>query len=93
MEYNYVIQGDRSPFYGITTLRDLVVGEHVTTVDDYCFHGCTGLASVSIGSHVATIGEYAFYGCTGLTSVSLPRERHHRQQLRVPRLGPHVGAF
>ena len=72
LEYNYVIQGDRSPFYGITTLRDLVVGEHVTTVDDYCFHGCTGLASVSIGGHVATIGEYAFYGCTGLTSVSLP---------------------
>lgn len=72
LEYNYVIQGDRSPFYGITTLRDLVVGEHVTTVDDYCFHGCTGLASVSIGGHVATIGEFAFYGCTGLTSVSLP---------------------
>ena len=72
LEYDYVIQGDRSPFYGITTLRDLVVGEHVTTVDDYCFHGCTGLASVSLGSHVATIGEYAFYGCTGLTSVSLP---------------------
>lgn len=70
LEYNYVIQGDRSPFYGITTLRDLTIGGSVTKIDEFCFYGCTGLTSVSIPASVTAIGNYAFRG-SGLTSVRM----------------------
>ncbi|MBO5250217.1 MAG: leucine-rich repeat protein, partial [Muribaculaceae bacterium] len=57
---------------GKTSLKELTIGNTVTTIGANAFSGCTGLTSVTIGNSVTTIGSHAFSGCTGLTEVSIP---------------------
>ena len=61
-----------APFNGITTLKELVLGETVKTIDSYAFAGCTKISSVIIPSSVMSIGEYSFYNCSALTSIEIP---------------------
>ncbi len=58
--------------YSQASLKTLVLGGYVTTIDYNAFSGCSGLTSVSIGNSVTTIGRNAFSGCSGLTSVTIP---------------------
>ena len=56
-----------SPFNGKTTLKNVIIGNSVTSIGDYAFNGCSGLTSIEIPKNVTSIGSYAFYGCSGLT--------------------------
>ena len=58
-------------FKGNTNIREVTIGNSVTSIGDSVFKGCTGLTSVTIGNGVTSIKDYAFYGCTGLTSVTM----------------------
>ena len=64
-EYGY------SPFFGVTSLTYLTIGNSVTSIGEYAFYNCSGLTSVTIPNSVTSIGEDAFNGCSGLTSVSI----------------------
>ena len=61
-----------SPFYGITTITSVTIGDKVTSIGSYAFSGCSELTSVDIPDSVTSIGSYAFSGCSGLTSVDIP---------------------
>ena len=61
-----------SPFHNKTTLKEVTIGNSVTSIGDYAFRGCSGLTSVSIGNSVTSIGYTAFALCSGLTSVTIP---------------------
>ena len=61
-----------APFYGIETLKSVVIGDSVTSIGSYAFYGCSGLTSIEIPNNVTNIGNYAFYNCTGLTSIEIP---------------------
>ena len=52
-------------------VKDLVIPNSVTRIEDYVFDGCSGLTSVTIPNSVTSIGSYAFYKCSGLTSVTI----------------------
>ncbi len=52
-------------------VKDLVIPNSVTSIEESAFSGCTGLTSVTIGNSVISIGNGAFYECSGLTSVSI----------------------
>ena len=67
----YVVGGYR-PFYDKPTIKELTIGNSVTSIDSYSFSGCWGLTSVSIGNSVTSIGNWAFEFCKGLTSVTIP---------------------
>ncbi|MCL2027536.1 MAG: leucine-rich repeat domain-containing protein [Bacteroidales bacterium] len=54
-----------------TALKNLTIGNSVTTIGDRAFYDCTSLTSVNIPNSVTEIGSYAFWGCTGLTSVTI----------------------
>ena len=58
-----------SPFYGLSTIKELTIGNSVTSIGVNLFGGCSGLTSVTIGNSVTKIGYDAFYNCSGLTSV------------------------
>lgn len=52
-------------------VKDLVIPEGISAINDYVFYGCEGLTSVTIPQSVTSIGTSAFEGCTGLTAVHL----------------------
>ncbi len=52
-----------------TALKEVVIGDGVTSIGGDAFYGCSGLTSITIPDSVTSIGSYAFYGCTNLTDV------------------------
>ncbi len=64
--------GDKSPFYDISTLEKIVVGNKVTEINSYLFSSCSGITSIELSNSVISIGEYAFEGCSSLTNFVIP---------------------
>ena len=54
-------------------IKQVVIGNGVTTIGKYAFYDCPDLTSVTIGSGVTSIGSYAFYYCSSLTAMSIPK--------------------
>ena len=54
------------------TLKEVVIGNNVSSIPGNAFKGCTSLSKVTIGDSVTSIGDYAFYYCKSLTSVTIP---------------------
>ena len=55
----------------LASLKNLVIGNSVTTIGKFAFTSCTGLQKVTIGNSVTAIGGGAFKGCSGLTTVTI----------------------
>ena len=53
-------------------VKEFVIPEGTTTIQNGAFSNCTNLTSVTIPNSVTSIGGCAFCGCTGLTSVTIP---------------------
>ena len=54
---------------GYTNIKEVVIGDSVTSIGAYAFSGCSSLTSVVING--GSIGYYAFNGCDSLTSVEI----------------------
>ena len=52
-------------------IKDLVVPNTITSINEFAFYGFDGLTSVTIPSSVTSIGGCAFSKCSGLTSVTI----------------------
>ena len=61
-----------SPFHNVTTLKNVVIGENVTTIGGNAFYGCIALDSLSLPETVTTLGSNAFNGCKSLASINIP---------------------
>ena len=44
-----------------TEIKDLVIPNDITEINDYAFYNCTGLTSITIPNSVTSIGSFAFY--------------------------------
>ena len=55
----------------LASLKNLVIGNSVTTIGKFAFTSCTGLQKVTIGNSVTAIGGGAFKGCSGLKTVTI----------------------
>ena len=53
-------------------IKNVVIGDSVTSIGDSAFRDCTSLESVTIGDSVTSIGIEAFRDCTALTNVTIP---------------------
>ncbi|MCQ2071209.1 MAG: leucine-rich repeat domain-containing protein, partial [archaeon] len=53
-------------------IKNLVVGNGVTSIGKYAFYGCSALVSVSLPDTLNSIGADAFYGCKLLKSINIP---------------------
>ncbi len=60
------------PWYGITRVKKVLVGEGITTIGDYAFSYCPNICEINIPDSVTSIGDCAFRGCTGLNSLTIP---------------------
>ena len=60
-----------SPFQSLNTLKDVTIGNNVTSIGNSTFYGCTGITSIEIPNRVKDIGQSSFYGCSYLASVKI----------------------
>ena len=58
-----------SPFYNITTLKELTISSTVTELGNYAFWGCNGLMGVTIPESITILGQNVFFNCANLKSV------------------------
>ena len=68
--YNPASNKGYSPFYGNTTLREVVITDKETEISANEFRGCTNLQSFTVGDGLTTFGDRAFSGCSSLKSLS-----------------------
>ena len=61
-----------SPWYENESVKQVIIGDGVTTIGDWAFSYCRALTSVIISNSVTTIGERTFANCYSLTSVTIP---------------------
>ncbi len=59
-------------FSGLSSLKQIVIGNEVTSIGDNAFSDCIGLTSIALPNSITTIGNKAFSGCTGLTTMTIP---------------------
>ena len=54
---------------GCSNLKEIVVPDLVTQIEETAFKGCSNLESISLGSNINKIGRNAFTNCDKLKSV------------------------
>lgn len=59
----------KSPFVG---LKNVIISDSMTTLDNHLFNNCRGLESITFGANLKDLGAGTFFGCTGLTTLSIP---------------------
>ena len=59
-------------FYGNDVIKEFVVPEGITRLDEQFFRECPSLESVVIHDGISCIGNHAFQECSNLTSVVIP---------------------
>ena len=69
------IKCEQSPFYnnlyrdGNKSIKTVVIGNSVKSIERYTFYGCSGLTSAIIGNNVNHIEETAFANCEDLKNI------------------------
>ena len=66
--YNY--RGSSRP-WSLYSIKQVIIGDGVTTIGSDVFRECSFLTSVTIPNSVTTIGSGAFSFCSSLTSVTI----------------------
>lgn len=73
IEYLYLgrnfYYGSETPFSGISTLNQIVVGNTVKSIPAGAFADCSKLVRLTIGSSVEKIGSNALSGCLNLSTI------------------------
>ncbi|MDR2295386.1 MAG: leucine-rich repeat protein [Clostridiales Family XIII bacterium] len=54
-------------------IRNVTIGDGITSIGDYAFSECEELRSVTLPEGVTRIGAHAFENCANLTNVILPK--------------------
>ena len=57
---------------GMTTIRHVIIGEGITSIEGNVFQGCVNLLTVSMPSTLKSIGLYAFANCSSLRNMNIP---------------------
>ena len=53
-------------------IKEIVLGEKVTSIANRAFQYCSNLTSVTISESLTSIGGWAFFSCTSLKTISIP---------------------
>lgn len=67
---NYPVTRFGEAFRNNENIKEITIGNNVTSIKPYAFFSCTGLKSIVLGESVTSIGTYAFSNCTSLSSIT-----------------------
>lgn len=59
-------------FINCSKLKEIIIPNSVTQIDDWSFKGCTSLESIRIPNSVVSIGNSAFNSCSNLATIYIP---------------------
>lgn len=59
--------------FAYSGLESIVIGEHVTKIENHAFEKCENAVSLDLGANLEELGGQAFYGCSGITEVTIPK--------------------
>ena len=62
----------KAAFQNCRNIKEIVLPDSVTSIDEYTFAYCRGLESVDLGNGIQSIAGSAFSDCSALTSVVIP---------------------
>lgn len=71
------INGKDYNIYKMRGVKNVVIPDGFTHIDERAFEACHTLVSISIPNSVTRIGSYAFYWCTNLASIRIPNGVEH----------------
>ena len=54
-----------------SSIKNVIIGDGVTSIGNYAFYGCSGLTSVTIPDAVTSIGDNAFYTSNRLEAIRI----------------------
>ena len=69
--YNWE-DGHAKPWSRNSNIKQVIIGDGVTTIGEEAFSFCYSLESITIPNSVTTIGESAFKACSSLTLITIP---------------------
>lgn len=72
LSYSTNMSDGYSPFYGVKTIKEVVLSNQVSQIGKYAFGQCESLTSVTIPNTITSIDDYMFYGCSSLASITIP---------------------
>lgn len=52
-------------------VKNVVIGNHVTSITNNAFSECANLESVTLGANIVSIGDRAFWKCAKLTDIAM----------------------
>lgn len=61
----------RCAFNDCKNLQIAVLGDKITSIDEYAFCGCSKLEGIFVPDSVSSIGQYAFSDCSSMKTVSI----------------------
>ena len=62
-------------FAGNENIKELIIPDGVTKIEDYTFESCINLTTVTIPTSVTDMGHYSFSRCDKLSVATLPAEQ------------------
>ena len=72
LDKKLVIGISEKAFANLKTLKNVVIGDNITEIEQYAFVECTGLRTVHIPNSVIAINEGTFMDCRSLTYINIP---------------------
>ncbi|MCQ2387109.1 MAG: leucine-rich repeat domain-containing protein [Clostridia bacterium] len=69
-----LIRLSMSAFEDATSLKEVVIPESITYIEEKAFSGCTSLETINIGENIERIGSQAFAKCTGVKNFIMNYE-------------------
>jgi hypothetical protein len=70
--YDYIGRPFNIQFANNLSIKSVIIGSCIDSIDNYAFSGCSNLTSVTILNNVSSIGVGAFNECSSLNSISIP---------------------
>ncbi len=68
LEINGGSEVPEKAFYGVTTLKSIVLGDSITLINEEAFNKCTNIENISISDNIFRIGKDAFGGSSSRTN-------------------------